>query len=84
MPSSQLIAVPRHTPLLQTSFVVQALASLQTVPLALLTCWQTPKLHESVVHALLSSQFMGVPEQTPLAQRSPVVQALPSLQVFVL
>jgi hypothetical protein len=38
-------------------------------------------LHESVVQALLSLQFDGVPAvQTPLWQLSPVVQALPSLQ----
>lgn len=47
-------AVPTHVPAEQRSPVVQALPSVQE--LVLLTCWQTPLLHESEVHALASSQ----------------------------
>jgi hypothetical protein len=79
-PSSQLSGVPPHVPLVHTSPVVQRLPSLQVVPLTTLTKPHVPAVQLSVVHALPSSQTIGVPAQTPDAQLSPVVQALPSEQ----
>ncbi len=39
--------------------------------------------HVSVVHGLLSSQFRPMPPHLPLVHLSPVVQALPSLQIVL-
>ncbi len=77
--SSHETALPAHTLAPHKSFCVQALPSSQAVVLAELT---QPAVgsHESLVHGLLSLQdFCAVPPQTPLAQTSPVVQALPSV-----
>jgi hypothetical protein len=75
---------PTQAPPEQVSLVVQALPSLQG-PL-LFTCTQpVAEAHESSVHALPSLQSGGAPPtQTPPAQVSFVVQALPSLQRSVL
>ena len=84
-PSSQLgAAPPTHAPAEQVSPVVHALSSLQA--LVLFVCVQpVVSLQLSVVQGLLSSQLGALPPvQTPAWQVSPVVQALPSLQVFAL
>jgi hypothetical protein len=68
----------------QVSPVVHALPSLQ---LAVLLVWTQPlaPLHESSVQPLPSSQFGGGPPwHVPPEQVSPVVHALPSLQLAVL
>jgi hypothetical protein len=77
-------APPVHVPFEQTSPVVQALPSLQVA--VLLVCTHpVALLHESLVQGLLSSQFGAAPPtQAPPEQVSPVVQALPSLQLAVL
>jgi hypothetical protein len=61
---------------------VHTLPSLQGFTLFV---WEHPVAgsHESVVQTLPSLQFTGVPEHTPFAHVSAVVQALPSLQVAV-
>ena len=86
LPSSHTGATPpTQTPVVQTSAVVQALASLQGD--VLLTCKQPATLsQESVVQGLLSLQFGATPPtQLPLpSQVSAVVQLLPSLQPAVL
>jgi hypothetical protein len=51
------------------------------MPFATFTCPHVPPLQLSVVQAFPSSQLIAVPTQTPLAQASPVVQALLSVQV---
>src|SRR3989442_1318617 len=71
---------PTHVPPAQVSAVVQALPSVHG---SVFGVWTQPvaELQESVVHTLPSSQLSaGPPTQTPLAQTSAVVQALPSLQ----
>ena len=51
----------------------------------MLACWQpVAGLQESFVQTLPSSQFNAVPPQTPPAQVSFVVQALPSLHTTAL
>jgi len=57
--SAQLSALPRQTPLTQTSFVVQALPSLQTTP-DRGACEHDPRVQASTVHGLWSSQSTGV------------------------
>ena len=83
--SLQLMAVPAtQTPAAHLSLAVQALLSSQG---AVLLAWAQPVLglQESVVHRLVSSQDTVVPPpQAPAEHFSPVVQALPSLQVAVL
>ncbi len=82
--SSQLTPLPAtHAPPAQMSPLVQALPSLQV---AVLLLWAQPSLasHESLVQGLLSSQLGAAPPlHTPLAQVSPVVQALPSSHAAV-
>jgi hypothetical protein len=64
--SLQVIALPRHWPPAQTSFVVQALLSVHA---AVLLVWLHPLagMQESVVQTLVSSQLSAVPgAQLPL------------------
>jgi len=93
--SLQFLAAPVQTPLEHASFTVQTLLSLQTVPFGFPShephpgtgvCTQLPEtvLQESVVHRLLSSQFLAVPVQAVFTHLSPEVQALLSLQERVL
>ena len=85
LPSSQPRGdPPTQTPALQASEVVQALPSLQE---AVLLTWTQPDAGSqlSSVHTFPSSQLRaGPPTQAPAAQRSPVVQASPSLHGAVL
>jgi hypothetical protein len=77
-------APPTHALFAQVSLVVQALLSLHGAVLATLE-HPDEELQESSVQGLLSLQFVGPLEtQLPPLQWSPVVQALPSLQVFEL
>jgi len=79
--SSQLIAVPAHAPLVQTSLVVQLLPSLHPVPLDFVGLLQDPPLHVPTSwHWSLAVQTSAVPAQVPLVHTSVVVQLLPSLQ----
>jgi hypothetical protein len=66
----------------QVSAPLHRLASLHEVPAptGVLTHPEAG-LHESLVHGLLSLQFLGAPVHAPLWHESPVVQALPSLQL---
>ena len=83
-PSSQLmLPVPTHTPVLHTSPLVHALPSLHGTLLGPGPTRQLPVLgsQPSLVQTLPSSQTCAVPLQTPLAQVSPLVQPLASLQV---
>lgn len=78
--SSHGAAVPPwHAPLLHASPTVQGLPSLQ-VPVKL--AWTQPLALSqlSAVHVLVSSQLIVVPVHTPPAQKSLLVQALPSSQ----
>jgi hypothetical protein len=81
LPSMQLTgAAGRQTPFWQKSPVVQEFPSLQG---PVMTVWKQPvdATHPSVVHGFPSSQLVVDPGvHVPLTQRSPVVQALPSLQ----
>ncbi len=83
--SSQFVGPPlAHDPFEHWSPVVHAFPSLHG---AVLFRWRQPEegLHRSSVQILLSSQSgAGPPTHTPPAQRSDVVQALPSLHVLVL
>jgi hypothetical protein len=65
---------------------LQALLSVQVVPLATIGCWQPlAGAQESVVQGLESSQLSAVPAvQTPLWQVSRPLQALRSLQGVLL
>ena len=83
-PIGQLTAVPAHVPLAHTSPVVHRLPSVHEA--VLFACAQPlAGTHESSVHTFESLQFVAAPEtQTPPTQASPVVQALLSLQGFVL
>jgi hypothetical protein len=75
---------PMQLPPPQVSFVVQALPSSQGFVLFVFT-HPVAGTHASLVHGLLSLQSgAGPPLQVPPPQVSPVVQALPSLQGFVL
>jgi hypothetical protein len=77
-------APPTHVPAEQTSFVVQAFASLHGF--VLLACVQpVAELHASLVQPFPSSQLSGwPPTHDPVEQISPVVQALPSLHGLLL
>ena len=86
--SSQFGAAPgTHWPLTHVSPTVHALLSLQLLPLTLNT-QPSSGSHVSIEHGLPSSQGSFAPgTHAPLAQVSPVVQALPSEQgnaLFVL
>jgi hypothetical protein len=77
--SLQLTALPKQLPLLQASWVVQALPSLHCAVTGVAT--QSPVLASQavLVHGLLSLQPTGTPGwQTPVAHFSPVVHRLPS------
>jgi len=83
--SLQMMPVPAHTPAVHTSPLVQALPSLQTVPLAtFVNTHPVAGAQVSAVQALLSLHTSAVPPHTPLVHTSPVVQALPSLQAVPL
>jgi hypothetical protein len=85
LPSLQLTRLPPpHTPALQTSPVVQALPSLHGSVFGVYTQAPVDGLQESVVQGLPSLHTRAVPAQAPAAQRSFVVQLLPSLQAAVL
>ena len=75
---------PTHAPAEQTSFVVQAFASLHGF--VLLACVQpVAELHASLVQPFPSSQLSGCPPtHDPAEQISPVVHALPSLHALLL
>src|SRR5947208_2227668 len=79
------MGVPAQTPAWQVSPVVQALPSLQLVPLATGGGFgQVPVAGLQVAaswHWSSAVQATGVPEHAPARQISPVVQALPSLQL---
>lgn len=83
--SLQLSVVPPwQVPLTQMSAVVQAFPSLHA-ELLLACVHPVAGLHASVVQIFPSLQFgAGPPTHVPPAQVSPVVHALPSLQVDVL
>jgi hypothetical protein len=82
--SLQTIAVPLHDPSPQVSPLVQASPSSHDTVLFVKT-QPVAGLQLSSVHGLLSSQTTGVPGvQVPPPQMSPLVQALPSSQGFVL
>jgi hypothetical protein len=75
---------PTHTLFEQASFVVHASLSLQGSVFAV-KVQPVAGTHASVVHTLLSLQVtVPVGEQAPARQRSPLVQALPSLHAFAL
>ncbi len=84
--SSHASSVPRHAPLTQWSLVVHGELSLQEVPAAAAVNVQPfAGLQVSTVQTLPSLQpRLPVPEHVPPAQVSPVVHALPSLQLAVL
>jgi hypothetical protein len=90
--SLQVRGVPAvHAPLWQVSAPLQALPSLQAVPLATVGFEHTPEVHTSEVHGLPSAQLAPVLQdwQPPIgvfvhpltALQESVVQALPSLQL---
>src|SRR3989454_108699 len=71
---------PARAPPAQVSAVVQALPSVQATVFGVFT-QPVAGSHESSVQTFASLQFgAGPPTQTPPAQVSPVVQALPSVQ----
>jgi hypothetical protein len=73
------------TPFIQASPSVHALPSLKVLVLSLVNKQPDVGLQESSVQGLLSLQTVGCPDvPTPFIQASPVVQALPSLNVLVL
>jgi len=84
----QTTALPVHTPLWQVSVCVQALPSLQALPLVFGGLEHVPVVGEQVPatwHWSEAVQATGLlPAQTPLWQVSVCVQALPSLQVLPL
>src|SRR5205823_13366057 len=74
---------PTHTPPAQVSAVVQALPSVQAAVFGVFT-QPVAGSHESSVQTLASLQLeAGPPTQTPPAEVSAVVQALPSVQAAV-
>ena len=82
--SSQTIAAPPQTPPLQMSPDVHAFPSSQAAVLFVNT-QPAAGSHVSVVHTLPSLQMTADPAwQVPPPQASPVVQASPSSQAFVL
>src|SRR2546427_355120 len=82
------LMLPVHTPLWQVSVWVQALPSLQALPLVFAGFEHVPVVGEQVPttwHWSEAVQTTGLlPVQTPLWQVSVRVQALPSLQVLPL
>ena len=84
--SLQTIAAPGvATPFAQASPDVQALLSLKVLVLSLVNTQPEAGLQESSVQTLLSLQTIAAPGvATPFTQASPEVQALLSLNVFVL
>src|SRR2546422_1373308 len=80
--------LPVHTPLWQVSVCVQALPSLQVLPLAFAGFEHVPVAGSQVPavwHWSEAVQATGLlPVQTPLWQGSVCVQALPSLQGLAL
>jgi hypothetical protein len=85
LPSLQLGAgPPTQRPASQPSPVVQALPSSQGPVPFVYSQRPVAELQVSLVQGLPSLQFLGVPAQTPPAQRSGLVQLFPSLQVAVL
>lgn len=84
LPSLHTTAVPPQEPPAQTSLLVHALPSLQTIVL-LVNTQPVPALQLSVVHVLPSLQVMVAPgTQALAAHTSPTVQTLPSLHGEVL
>ena len=84
LPSLHTTAVPPQEPPAQTSLLVHALPSLQTIVL-LVNTQPVPALQLSVVHVLPSLQVMVAPgTQALAAHTSPTVQTLPSLHGAVL
>jgi hypothetical protein len=78
------VRLPAHVPFAHVSLAVQAFPSSQA---AVLSVWTHPVAgsQESSVQGLLSLQSVAAPPvHVPLAQVSPVVQALPSSQDTVL
>ena len=83
--SLQLIAEPMHEPPLHLSAEVQALPSSQLATLLAKTQFPVVASQESVVHGLLSLQFLTAPGTQPLAlHTSPTVQGLLSVHGLVL
>tara|TARA_B100000579_G_scaffold364308_1_gene323235 strand:+ start:2898 stop:3494 length:597 start_codon:yes stop_codon:yes gene_type:complete len=82
--SSQSRAVPEQLLPEQVSLMVQLSSSSQLLLLASKTQAPVLELQESSVQGFPSSQMVAEPVQAPPAQVSPVVQALLSLQLFVL
>ena len=78
--SLQLRGLVAQIPPLQTSPVVQKRPSSQGFALGAFTQTSVVSLQLSVVHTLLSLQFLAAPPQVPPPQVSPVVQKRPSLQ----
>src|SRR5437870_1034018 len=82
--AGQTTAVPWQTPPWQLSAVVQALPSLHAVPFGAGGFEHVPVAGLQVPaswHWSSTVQATGVPEHAPARQLSPVVQALPSLQL---
>jgi hypothetical protein len=80
--AEQLTAVPAHTPAVHRSFWVQRSPSSQGPPSLIGLAWHMPveALHKPSLHASSRlEQSTGVPEHTPPAQLSLIVQLLPSL-----
>jgi len=79
---SQVIGVPVQTPFWQLSPVVQALPSLQSVPLSRLTWPQDPfGLQTVVVQALTSSAQSATVQQLAFGMQAPRQGLVPSRQV---
>ncbi len=81
-PSLHTLAVPRQLPLWHMSLLVQALPSVQVLPLPTLANVQLPPTQASFVHALLSLQTLVVPVHLPALQASLRVQGAPSSQLW--
>src|SRR5437870_2077387 len=85
--AGQTTAVPAHTPAWQVSPVVQALPSVQMVPVAARGFEQVPVAGSQVPagwHWSGAGHATAVPVQVPAWQVSPAVHALPSLQAVPL
>src|SRR5207237_4513081 len=83
----QRTGVPAHTPAWHVSPVVQAVPSVQIVPLATTGLEQAPVAGSQVParwHWSDAGHVTAVPAQTPAWHVSPVVHALPSLQAVPL
>jgi hypothetical protein len=76
------MAVPVQVPLVQLSFVVQMLPSLQ-LPVFGTAVQPVPWTHESVVHSFPSLHTLGWPTQFEPEQASFTVQSLLSVQAPV-